>query len=128
MFSVLRDCRMPAPQPDVDLLTPADAARILGLSVDMVRILATNGQLATAAKTTRGARLFRRDDVEELAATRAGRPVRHHSVQFYESDDHLAGVVAGFLGDGLRGGAPAIVIATEAHRVEFVERLKSSEV
>src|SRR5579872_6401291 len=80
--SVLKDCRMPSPQVDVDLLTPADAARILGLSVDMVRILATNGQLPTAAKTARGARLFRRDDVEELAATRAGRIVRHHSVQF----------------------------------------------
>jgi len=119
---------MPAPQLDEDLLTPADAARLLDLSVDMVRVLATKGQLATAAKTTRGARLFRRDDVEELAATRAGRPFRHHSVQFYESDEHLAGVVTDFLANGLRGGAPAIVIATEGHRDGFVERLKFSDV
>lgn len=119
---------MPAPQPDVDLLTPADAARLLGLSVDMVRILATKGQLATAAKTTRGARLFRRDDVEELAATRAGRHVHHHSVQFYESAEHLAGVVSGFIADGLRGGAPAIVIATECHREGFVEHLKIRDI
>lgn len=119
---------MPAPQADVDLLTPADAARLLDLSVDMVRILATKGQLATAARTARGARLFRREDVEELAATRAGRPVRHHSVQFYESDQHLAQVVAGFLADGLRGGAPAIVIATPPHRDELVERLRSTDV
>ena len=114
---------MPAPHPDIDLLTPADAARILGLSVDMVRILANGGQLATAAKTVRGARLFRRDDVEELAAARAGRPVRHHSVQFYETSDHLAGVIAAFLVDGLRAGGPAIVIATEPHRRAVVAQL-----
>lgn len=119
---------MPAPQVDVDLLTPADAARILGLSVDMVRILATKGQLPTAAKTTRGARLFRRDDVEELAATRAGQTVRHHSVQFYESAEHLSGVVAGVVADALRTGAPAIVIATQAHRQSFIERLKTRQV
>ena len=119
---------MPSPQVDVDLLTPADAARILSLSVDMVRILATSGQLPTAAKTTRGARLFRRDDVEELAATRAGRPVHHHSVQFYEGDAHLVGVVAGVLVDALRMGAPAIVIATESHRQAVVERLKTFDV
>jgi signal transduction histidine kinase/CheY-like chemotaxis protein len=114
---------MPAPQTDIDLLTPADAARILGLSVDMVRVLATTGQLATAVKTTRGGRLFRREDVEELAATREGRTVRHHSVQFYETDAHLAAVVGGFVGDGLRGGGPAIVIATEAHGRAFLEAL-----
>jgi signal transduction histidine kinase len=117
---------MPAPLAETDLLTPADAARILGLSVDMVRILATNGQLATAARTARGARLFRRCTVEELAASRAGRVVRHHAVQFYEADEHLAGAVAGFLADGLRGGSGAIVIATDPHRRDFVSRLSGA--
>lgn len=117
---------MPAPLAETDLLTPADAARILGLSVDMVRILATNGQLATAAKTARGARLFRRCAVEELAASRAGRVVRHHAVQFYGADEHLAGAVAGFLADGVRGGSGAIVIATDSHRRDFVSRLSAA--
>lgn len=116
---------MPSPQPDLDLLTPADAARILALSVDMVRVLADNGQLATAARTMRGARLFRRDDVEELAATRAGKHVRHHSVQFYEGDEHLARVVAGFVSDGLRGAAPGVIIATQARCASFVEHLRA---
>jgi excisionase family DNA binding protein len=118
---------MPAPRTDVDLLTPADAAHILGLSVDMVRILAAEGQLPTAIQTARGARLFRREDVEELAAARAGRPIRHHSVKLYESDDHLAAVVAGFLGNGLRSGGPALVIGTEPHRRAVVARLGSDD-
>jgi excisionase family DNA binding protein len=115
-------------RPDEELLTPADAARILGLSVDMVRVLARSGRLPTTATTTRGARLFRRADVEELAAARAGRPLPSHAVQFYRGDDQLAGVVTSFLAAGLRSGAPAIVIATEPHRRAFADRLRAAGV
>jgi excisionase family DNA binding protein len=59
---------MTAGTPD-DLMTVMEAARILGLSPDMVRLLHKGGRLA-ALRTTRGVRLFRRADVEHLAAER----------------------------------------------------------
>ncbi len=52
------------------LLTPAEAARLLGLSADMVRVLANQGRLATL-RTVTGRRLFRRGEVERLATARA---------------------------------------------------------
>lgn len=54
-----------------DLMTAVDAARILGLSSDMVRLLAREGRLKAAVQTVRGVRLFRRADVERPAAERA---------------------------------------------------------
>jgi len=54
-----------------DLLTPSDAARVLGLSADSVRVLSDNGRLP-AMRTVGGRRLFRRADVDKLAIERAG--------------------------------------------------------
>ena len=53
-----------------DLMTAVDAARILGLSVDMVRRLAKDGRLPFMS-TIRGVRLFRRGNVEQLAHQRS---------------------------------------------------------
>lgn len=53
-----------------DLLTPSDAARVLGLSPDSVRVLSDSGRLP-AMRTVSGRRLFRRGDVDRLAAARA---------------------------------------------------------
>jgi excisionase family DNA binding protein len=62
------------PQSDDDeLLTPMDAARVLGLSPDMVRNLSKSGRLPTL-KTVSGRRLFRRGDVERVAAEREREP------------------------------------------------------
>jgi excisionase family DNA binding protein len=58
-----------APHPH-DLMTTGEAARALGLSPDMVRLLERDGRLP-ARRTTNGLRLFRRVDVEKLAAVRA---------------------------------------------------------
>jgi excisionase family DNA binding protein len=55
-----------------DLMTPSDAARVLGLSADSVRVLGDSGRLP-ALRTVSGRRLFRRADVEHLAAERAAR-------------------------------------------------------
>jgi excisionase family DNA binding protein len=52
-----------------DLLTVADAAQLLRLSVDMVRHLENAGRLP-ALRTVKGMRLFKRVDVEALAAQR----------------------------------------------------------
>ena len=57
------------PDPD-DLMTPSDAARVLGLSADSVRVLSDSGRLP-AMRTVSGRRLFRRADVDRLAAERA---------------------------------------------------------
>jgi excisionase family DNA binding protein len=57
------------PDPD-DLMTPSDAARVLGLSADSVRVLSDSGRLP-AMRTVSGRRLFRRSDVDRLAAERA---------------------------------------------------------
>ena len=53
------------------LLTPIEAGRLLGLSADMVRVLANRGQLPVL-RTLNGRRLFRRPDVEALLRERAG--------------------------------------------------------
>jgi len=52
-----------------DLMTASDAARILGVSVDMVRLLAKSGALPFKS-TIGGVRLFRRADVVDLARRR----------------------------------------------------------
>ena len=57
------------PDPN-DLLTPSDAARVLGLSADSVRVLSDSGRLP-AMRTVSGRRLFRRFDVDRLALQRA---------------------------------------------------------
>jgi excisionase family DNA binding protein len=59
------------------LLTAADAARILGVVPARVRQLANEGQLPPAATTVGGTRLFRREDVEQLAEVREAK--RHQA-------------------------------------------------
>lgn len=56
-----------------------------------------------------------------LASGHAG-----HSVHFYENDDTLVSAVAEFVASGLTIGEPVVVIATEAHRTEVVDRLRVS--
>ncbi len=58
------------------LLSPSDAARILGVVPATVRAMALSGRLPPATMTESGIRLFRREDVERLAAERAKRPRR----------------------------------------------------
>jgi excisionase family DNA binding protein len=74
------------PDPN-DLLTPSDAARVLGLSADSVRVLSDNGRLP-AMRTVSGRRLFRRGDVDRLALQRAqngtGNSSRNGSAQTEE--------------------------------------------
>lgn len=55
-----------------DLLTPSHAARILEVVPATVVYLARTGRLATI-RTSSGLRLFRRGEVEALAAERARR-------------------------------------------------------
>jgi hypothetical protein len=106
-----------------DLLTTADAARILGLSPDMVRLLARDRRLPVAAETVRGVRLFRRDAVDALAAERAGERAPFHIVQFYEGHDFLSRVVAEFLAEGLRSRGPLLLVATPARLEAVLGRL-----
>jgi excisionase family DNA binding protein len=51
-------------------LTPADAARLLGVTPATVREMERRGVLKTAARTKGGARLFRREDVQRLVRER----------------------------------------------------------
>ena len=61
-----RKTRLPT---TLDLLSVGDAALILRLSPDMVRVLHRKGRLP-AFLTPRGVRLFLRSDVEQLARKR----------------------------------------------------------
>jgi hypothetical protein len=107
-----------------ELMTAVDAGRILGLSSDMVRVLAREGKLRAAVATTRGVRLFRRHDVEALAAERAGGRAHVHIAQLYEDPAFLIRQAAEFLADGLRTGGPVIVFATEPRRRALLEQLE----
>jgi excisionase family DNA binding protein len=55
------------------LLSVAEAARLLGVTGQTVRLMARKGSLQVAARTEGGVRLFNRVDVERLAADRASR-------------------------------------------------------
>jgi len=57
---------------DEVLLTPLDASRVLHVSADSVRYYSKQGMLPTI-KTVGGRHLFRRSDVDKLAAERAKR-------------------------------------------------------
>jgi len=49
-------------------------------------------------------------------------PEHFHSVQFYKDPDALCRIVGAFIGEGLRQGNPALVVATPAHK----ERIDAS--
>ena len=53
-----------------DLITTADAGKILDVVPDTVRHLARTGRLPVAVLTPSGQRLFTRRDVEQLATAR----------------------------------------------------------
>lgn len=54
-------------------LSVADVARVLGVTPQMVRLLARQGTLVPAARTVGGIQLFRQEDAERLAAERERR-------------------------------------------------------
>lgn len=56
----------------MDLLCTSDAARLLGVSPDMVRYYARTGRLP-ASRTPGGVRFFRREDVEAFGQARSWR-------------------------------------------------------
>ena len=109
-----------------DLLTTADAAQILSLSADMVRLLARGGSLPIAAESVSGVRLFRRGDVDALASERAGHRAHDHAVQFYDGIDHVNSAAAEFLAQGLASHSPALLFVTPERRRALVDRLAAS--
>lgn len=54
--------------------------------------------------------------------------VHGHGVVFYGGDQVLAASVGGYLGEGLRAGDAALVLATAAHRREFATALTAAGV
>jgi helix-turn-helix protein len=56
-----------------EFLESADAARITGLTPASINLAANAGRIRVSARTKRGGRLFRREDVERFAAERAAR-------------------------------------------------------
>jgi hypothetical protein len=67
----------------------------------------------------------RRPAQAPLVAEAAG---QQHVVEFYDSEEFLAGTVAAFLAPTLREGDMAIVVATAAHRAAFEAALRASGV
>ena len=53
-----------------DLLSTADAARLLNVTPEAVRLMRKRGSLHVTRKTVGGIYLFHREDVEELARRR----------------------------------------------------------
>jgi len=49
-----------------------------------------------------------------------------HFVQLYQDSDALAGAVGPFIAEGLARGEAVVVIAREAHRLAFSDKLKSA--
>ncbi len=51
-----------------------------------------------------------------------------HAVRFYESEARLCRIVAGFLGEGLAFGQPALVMATPEHAQGIIAELRAREI
>ena len=51
-------------------LSTADASKVLGVTPAAVRLMVTSGRLKVTAETEGGIHLFRRSEVEKLAARR----------------------------------------------------------
>lgn len=51
-----------------------------------------------------------------------------HEVRFYESEDYLVETVGSFLVEGVRGGQPLVIIATEPHREAFLAHLRAARI
>jgi MEDS: MEthanogen/methylotroph, DcmR Sensory domain len=48
---------------------------------------------------------------------------RDHVVEFYGADDELAAPVSSYLGEGLKAGGSAVVMASAAHQLAFAAEL-----
>jgi excisionase family DNA binding protein len=72
-----------------DLLTVGDASRVLDLTPRYIQDLADKGRLPVL-RTARGLRLFKRADVEQLAAERTARAERDS-----HKEGHAAATEAG---------------------------------
>src|SRR3954463_8898681 len=51
-----------------------------------------------------------------------------HAVHFYENDDELSARVAAFIGEALRAGEPAVIIASPPHLQHFVAGLAAMNI
>lgn len=60
-------------------LSVADASRILGVTPQTVRLMIRRGTLPVASKTVGGIHLFKREDVERLAAQRSEHNAPQHA-------------------------------------------------
>ena len=66
------------------------------------------------------------DNTIDLGAMGLGRGgLRSHQVHFYEHEDVLYQAVSTFVAEGIAAGDPIVIIATEAHRRAFCDRLRS---
>jgi signal transduction histidine kinase len=67
-----------------------------------------------------GARLRFEGAIDEISRSAAA---HDHVVQFYESEEFLAGSACGYLAAGVRAGEPALAIASAPHREAFARCL-----
>ena len=125
-----------AAPPARDFYTVPEAAARLGVSRETIWRWIDTGRLPACRLGDRTVGIRPADLEQPLARTRPARFSKRqvpraaisphdelaepgHWVQFYERDDYLVRVVGDFLGQALRAGAPALVIATEQHREAF---------
>jgi signal transduction histidine kinase len=67
-----------------------------------------------------GSRLRFEGAMDEISRSAAA---HDHVVQFYEDEEFLSGTVCGYLGAGIRGGAPVLAVATSRRREAFARCL-----
>ncbi|HEX4896431.1 MAG TPA: diguanylate cyclase [Solimonas sp.] len=97
------------------VLTNAEAARLLACPPERLALLPLVPRLHGEAGPTYSA-----SEVQQLGAV-CHPQLHHHAVQFFRDENFLCDVIADYLGEGLRAGAPLIMIA-RATRLELVRR------
>jgi DNA-binding NarL/FixJ family response regulator len=109
-------------------LVKADAARELVLAIEAVlrgeKYL--SNRLASRAKGNGSKQPAVLTGSQSPLPQTEARQAHSHEIEFYSNDSSLFDRIAGFAGSALRNGNAAVVIATEAHREEFLARLQSS--
>lgn len=130
-----------------EILSTAEAARLLGVSEASVRRWSDAGLLAVERLGARGERRFKRKEVERLAASperpAAGAPPARllapvqvggwdadpfsgHLAVFYDSDETRLRRAGPFLEDGLLAGDPCMLLARGAILESYFDWLRAS--
>ena len=93
-----------------------------------VHVLSISGEAAELEEDGKESDLPQLAEARNWSEGLLGRPLPgDHVVRFYEDEGFLLDAVAHFTAAGLATGEPVLLVATDAHRVAFLDRLRRNQ-